>query len=93
MVRETGPRPRFWWTDAPSPAGALLGPAGSLYARLMRARAAAYACGRRRVFRAPAACVSVGNLTVGGTGKTPCVRYLAERLLALGRRPIVLARG
>jgi tetraacyldisaccharide 4'-kinase len=37
--------------------------------------------------------VSVGNLTVGGAGKTPCVRFLAERLLALGRRPIVLSRG
>jgi tetraacyldisaccharide 4'-kinase len=37
--------------------------------------------------------VSVGNLTVGGTGKTPLVVWLVERALAAGRRPGVLARG
>lgn len=37
--------------------------------------------------------VSVGNLTVGGTGKTTCVEYLARKLLALGRQPAILSRG
>jgi len=37
--------------------------------------------------------VSVGNLAVGGTGKTPLVVHLIERALAKGRRPGVLARG
>ncbi len=37
--------------------------------------------------------VSVGNLTVGGTGKTPMVAYLAERLLKRGLRPAILTRG
>jgi tetraacyldisaccharide 4'-kinase len=37
--------------------------------------------------------VSVGNLTVGGTGKTPCVLLLAELLKNLGRRPGILTRG
>lgn len=37
--------------------------------------------------------LSVGNLTVGGTGKTPLVVWLVERARALGRRPGVLARG
>ncbi len=37
--------------------------------------------------------ISVGNITVGGTGKTPFVVYLIERLRAAGRRPAVLARG
>jgi tetraacyldisaccharide 4'-kinase len=97
MNRETGPRPRFWWDAAPGPLGALLraalAPCGAAYGAAMRMRARAYAEGRRRVFRPPAPCVSVGNLTVGGSGKTPCVRWIAERLLAAGRRPIVLSRG
>jgi 3-deoxy-D-manno-octulosonic-acid transferase len=37
--------------------------------------------------------VSVGNLTMGGTGKTPCVLRLAELLRAEGRRPGILTRG
>jgi len=37
--------------------------------------------------------VSVGNLTVGGTGKTPLVMYIAERLLERGWTPSILSRG
>jgi tetraacyldisaccharide 4'-kinase len=37
--------------------------------------------------------VSVGNLRVGGTGKTPTVAHLCERLLANGERPAILTRG
>src|SRR5262252_3746749 len=37
--------------------------------------------------------ISVGNLTVGGTGKTPMVLYLAEKFLAEGMRVGVLSRG
>lgn len=37
--------------------------------------------------------VSVGNLTAGGTGKTPLVVYLAERLLNRGWNPVILTRG
>lgn len=37
--------------------------------------------------------ISVGNLTVGGTGKTPMTMWLCERLLARGRKPAVLSRG
>jgi len=36
---------------------------------------------------------SVGNLTVGGTGKTPMVEWLARWLMARGRRPAILSRG
>lgn len=37
--------------------------------------------------------VSIGNLTLGGTGKTPVVQWLARQLLASGFRPAVLSRG
>lgn len=37
--------------------------------------------------------ISVGNLTVGGTGKTPLVAYVANILLRLGRKPGILTRG
>ncbi len=37
--------------------------------------------------------ISVGNLTTGGTGKTPFVLWLAQRLQASGRHPVVLSRG
>ena len=37
--------------------------------------------------------VSVGNITCGGTGKTPTVEMLARSLLELGRRPALLSRG
>jgi len=37
--------------------------------------------------------ISVGNITAGGTGKTPTVRWLAEQLLEAGHRPAVLMRG
>ncbi len=46
---------------------------------------------RRRELPVPV--ISVGNLTMGGTGKTPCVLRLAELLCAAGRRPGILTRG
>ena len=37
--------------------------------------------------------ISVGNLTIGGTGKTPMVLYLAEKFLSMGKRVGILSRG
>ena len=47
----------------------------------------------RRRRKLDAAVVSVGNITMGGTGKTPCVLYLAEQMYRAGRRPGILTRG
>ena len=46
---------------------------------------------RRRALERPV--VSVGNLRVGGSGKTPVVEHLARLLLAGGERPAILTRG
>ena len=45
----------------------------------------------RRRLRQPV--ISIGNLSVGGTGKTPLVALVAEYLLARGERPAILSRG
>jgi tetraacyldisaccharide 4'-kinase len=52
-----------------------------------------YAWGWRRRVRLPCAVVSVGNLAVGGSGKTPLVGWLARELRARGRKLAVLSRG
>lgn len=45
------------------------------------------------IFKVGVPVISVGNISLGGTGKTPLVHALVERLKALGRNPMVLSRG
>ena len=52
-----------------------------------------YEQGWKQSRRAPAPVVSVGNLTLGGTGKTPCVEYVAAFYRSLDRRVAILSRG
>lgn len=59
----------------------------------IRLRNWSYDRGWREVRRAGVPVVSVGNLTVGGTGKTPCVEYLARRFRDWGMRVAILSRG
>jgi len=71
----------------------LLAPLGPVYGGVVRTRAALY---RRGVFatrRCGLPVVSVGNLTFGGTGKTPTVLALAEDLIERGHHPAILTRG
>ena len=56
-------------------------------------RHVAYRRGWLKVRRLNRPVVSVGNLSVGGTGKTPLVILMAETLLAGGHRPCILTRG
>ena len=63
------------------------------YSLVMRLRAAAYAAGLLRSRRLPRAVISVGNITVGGTGKTPMTAWLARYLMSHGKRVAVLSRG
>jgi len=49
--------------------------------------------GRSEIVRLPVPVISVGNMTTGGTGKTPLVLEIARRCIRHGRRPAVVARG
>jgi tetraacyldisaccharide 4'-kinase len=71
----------------------LLWPASVIYGDLARLRARLYAQGTLKTKRLNTPVISVGNLTVGGTGKTPMVIFLAERFLAEGKRVAILTRG
>jgi len=70
-----------------------LWPLSVLYDAGARARARLYRHGILPRRRLDGTVISVGNLTVGGTGKTPMVLWLAERLIADGQRPAILTRG
>lgn len=71
----------------------LLAPLSLSYAACLRLRSAAYAAGLFRSHRLPRPVVAVGNLTVGGTGKTPMAAYLARWFMERGKRPAILSRG
>ena len=58
-----------------------------------RVKSLTYALGLRRPRRLPVPVISIGNLAVGGTGKTPFTAWLAGALADRGRRPGILSRG
>ena len=64
-----------------------------IYGALVRRRRRWYADHPSARRRLTCPVISVGNLTVGGSGKTPVVAYLARLLLELGERPAILSRG
>ena len=70
-----------------------LTPFSWLYASALRLRALLYRSGILKTHHLPRPVVSVGNITVGGTGKTPVTAYIARMLLAQGYRVAVLSRG
>lgn len=75
------------------PAAALLAPAGALYGLVMSARNALYGLGLLKAWKAPVPVVSVGNITTGGTGKTPMVDWIVRFYLERGIRPAIVSRG
>lgn len=68
-------------------------PLAGLYRVGVRARRALYRGGWRASVRAPAPVVVIGNITVGGTGKTPLVLWVAHHLQAHGWHPGIVTRG
>lgn len=73
--------------------GSLLYGLSLAYGLAVRIRSAAYAAGLFRTKRLPCRVISVGNITLGGTGKTPTVINIAGLLTQHGRRALVLSRG
>ena len=69
------------------------GPTSRLYGLAVRVHDYLWTNGFRRIRRASLPVVSVGSLTVGGSGKTPFVRWLADRLVGEGCHPAILSRG
>jgi tetraacyldisaccharide 4'-kinase len=71
----------------------LLAPATAGYRLAVMGREAVWSSGLMRRLHLPQAVVSVGNLTVGGTGKTPLVEWIARRFSERGRRVAIVSRG
>lgn len=71
----------------------LLWPLSLLYRSLFFLRSVAYRLGLKKSYRAPVPVIVVGNISVGGTGKTPVVIYLVELLQRNGFKPGVISRG
>lgn len=63
------------------------------FGALARARRYAYRVGWLQQIQLPVPVIVVGNLTVGGTGKTPVVLFLAQALRAAGWHPVIISRG
>jgi tetraacyldisaccharide 4'-kinase len=82
---------RRWYQSRPP--ACWLRPLATLYGALAARRRAAYARGTRPVWRAPVPLLVVGNISVGGTGKTPVTEALCDWLRAEGWRPGIISRG
>ncbi len=70
-----------------------LGPLSAIFALLSGIRRAQYRLGQRHACQSTAPVVVVGNISVGGTGKTPVTLALVEALQARGIQPAIVSRG
>jgi tetraacyldisaccharide 4'-kinase len=82
---------KFWYGGVPPPWW--MTPLSAVYGAASRIRRFAYARHLTRSTRLACPVIVVGNLSVGGTGKTPLVCWLAGQLHELGFRPGVVSRG
>jgi tetraacyldisaccharide 4'-kinase len=83
-------------TTSDVPSGFLRGgliPAALAYALVQRMRAGLYRSGILTARKLPCPVISIGNITVGGTGKTPATAYIARLLMSQGLKVAVLSRG
>ena len=75
------------------PALGLLRPLEWLYRAVVQRKRARFLAGEGEIYRAPVPVVVVGNITVGGTGKTPMILWLIEHCRRQGLRVGVVSRG
>lgn len=78
--------PRFWYRPAGFKAR-ILSPLGALYAAVTARRLL------QPSYRAGVPVICIGNINIGGTGKTPTAIAIAQRLIGQGHRPHVVSRG
>ncbi|MCL4720748.1 MAG: tetraacyldisaccharide 4'-kinase, partial [Gammaproteobacteria bacterium] len=76
-----------------SPVAWFLLPLAALFGLAVAVRRRLYRAGALAVRRLPVPVIVVGNITVGGTGKTPVVEWLVRLCLEAGYRPGVVSRG
>jgi len=82
---------RAWY--AGHPLLTLLRPLECLYRRVVERKRARFVAGEGEIYRPPVPLIVVGNITVGGTGKTPLILWLIEHCLHRGLRVGVVSRG
>ncbi|WP_110950841.1 tetraacyldisaccharide 4'-kinase [Pseudomonas bohemica] len=75
------------------PALTLLRPLEALYRRVVDAKRARFVAGQGAIYKAPVPVVVVGNITVGGTGKTPLILWMIDHCRQRGLRVGVVSRG
>ncbi|WP_268797247.1 tetraacyldisaccharide 4'-kinase [Pseudomonas huanghezhanensis] len=80
-----------WYTG--HPALALLRPLECLYRRVVDKKRARFVAGEGDIYKAPVPVIVVGNITVGGTGKTPLILWMIEHCRRRGLRVGVVSRG
>ena len=86
---------RVWYGDSPAArlARAALVPAELLYSGVVRLRGSLYDHGWLTAHASPVPVLAIGNVSVGGTGKTPVAAWAVARLRERGARPAVVMRG
>ena len=84
---------RDWYLPRRTLLTSALTPLGWIFRIAAASRRFAYRFGPFRLTRVSVPVIVVGNITVGGTGKTPVVLWLAEQLTARGRKPGIISRG
>lgn len=81
------------WYHKPASAARWLQPLAALAERFTRRKRQRFLDGKVQPFRSSLPVIVVGNLTVGGTGKTPLVIWLVQQLQRHGYRPGIVSRG
>lgn len=84
---------RLWYAPRLMPGGWPLLPLSWIFGAVVWARRRAYRAGLLRMVSLPAPVIVIGNITVGGAGKTPLTAWVVERLRSAGLRPGIVSRG